>query len=421
MRSLNRVGYISILCAGVLLVLTSQWLYVGAFLGPVTAPDVIAVATIALAAFQWIRSPKAQRLNKWQRIFLAAALLTWICVGMTTAIRFSYAEAAWLLLGALLVFSLLKPPDFHHTRQATNFLLGGVAALCLITLVSEAAGLTNSWYGDLPGLMQWEKENYWIPVAELLDLDGRWAGPFDHPGRAGIAGAVILVWGFVNRGFSAAFFIAAGLFILVLAGSNTGYLAAASGVVIAAWFQFQVRVTWLPRWLPFLLVLLGFVGLIAILVGPNLTLTGRTTVWPTYLELWRSSPWLGIGDAGIIIAQRADLLPAWAYHAHNSWLDVMARNGLIALMGALVAASGAVLASVKAASRGRPEAFALVTTLLVASITQPALVWLFPAVPMAVFVLAVLLSTPQAPSPQSSSITQTAVEPSGRMSTSDQG
>ena len=177
MRSLNRVGYISILCAGVLLVLTSQWLYVGAFLGPVTAPDVIAVATIALAAFQWIRSPKAQRLNKWQRIFLAAALLTWICVGMTTAIRFSYAEAAWLLLGALLVFSLLKPPDFHHTRQATNFLLGGVAALCLITLVSEAAGLTNSWYGDLPGLMQWEKENYWIPVAELLDLDGRWAGP----------------------------------------------------------------------------------------------------------------------------------------------------------------------------------------------------------------------------------------------------
>ena len=115
---------------------------------------------------------------------------------------------------------------------------------------------------------------------------------------------------------------------------------------------------------------------------------------------------------GILLAQRADLLPAWAYHAHNSWLDVMARNGLIALVGALVATSGAVVASMKAASRGRPEAFALVTTLLAASITQPALVWLFPAVPMVVFVLAVLLATPQEPSPQSSSMPETAAESS---------
>ena len=358
MRSLNRVGYISILCTGVLLVLTSQWLYVGAFLGPVTGPDVIAVVTIGLAAFQWIRSSKNQQLGRWQQIFFAAAVLTWILVAMTTAIRFSYAEAAWLLLGALLVFSLLKPPDLQHTRQAINVLLVGVAALCLISVASEATGLTSSWYGDLPGLMQWERENYWIPLADLFDLDGRWAGPFDHPGRAGIAGAVIVVWGFVNRGLSAAFFIAAGLFILVLAGSNTGYLAAASGVVIAAWFKLQVRMTWLPRWLPFLLVLVGFVGLIAIIVGPNLTLTGRTTVWPTYLELWRSSPWLGIGDVGILLAQRADLLPAWAYHAHNSWLDVMARNGLIALIGALVATSGASPRRANSAAAASPTSMA---------------------------------------------------------------
>jgi O-antigen ligase len=134
---------------------------------------------------------------------------------------------------------------------------------------------------------------------------------------------------------------------------------------------------------------------VLVVVGPNIGLSGRTTIWPTYLDLWRGSPWTGVGDAGVGAALSDGRLPAWAYHAHNSWLDLLARHGVVVLAFSAVAIVAAVMAALPDAIAGRAASLALLAVLLTASLTQPVVGWLVPTVPAVVLVLAVMFAQPR--------------------------
>ena len=175
---------------------------------------------------------------------------------------------------------------------------------------------------------------YWIPLADLVGIDGRWAGPFDHPGRSGQAGAIVLVWGITRIGSAPgrASWLS-GLAMVLLAGSNTAYLAAAAGacVVLAAWGL--RRVGPLPRW-----VAHRPAASSACSCSPS---SSSARTWgspaarpsgPPTSSLWQELAVDRGGEAGIAQAITDGRLPAWAYHAHNSWLDLLARNGVLALV-----------------------------------------------------------------------------------------
>lgn len=384
---------------GILLLLLLGAVVSGLAVGPTYLADIVAIATLLAMVVLWAVSRPTAHLGTAQRVFLAGGFLAWaVCVVKVLTGGFP-TQPALLLMGAMLGLALLRPPDARASGWLLDVLAVGVSAVSLVVLLMEVVGLKGSWYDELQlgDLLTMERSMYWTPLADLLGLDGRWAGPFDHPGRAGQVGALILVWGLTRRGWVRPVLVAAGALFVLLAGSNTAYLSVAVGLALLVVVTALRRFGQLPRWLARVAIagaLLAVVLLLVVIVGPNTGLTGRTTIWPTYLELWRSSPWTGVGDVGIGAAQHAGLLPAWAYHAHNSWLDLLVRYGVPALVLSVVAIGGAAVATVGYARRGSAGPLAVLAVLLVASITQPMIVWLLPTIPMTMLVLAVLASGP---------------------------
>jgi O-antigen ligase len=103
---------------------------------------------------------------------------------------------------------------------------------------------------------------------------------------------------------------------------------------------------------------------------------------------------VGVGEVGIAQALVSEDLPTWAYHAHNSWLDLLARYGVVVLMAALVALVGALVTTAARAISGAVAPLAILITLLVGSIAQPILTWTLPTMWVTALVLVVLAAGP---------------------------
>jgi O-antigen ligase len=121
--------------------------------------------------------------------------------------------------------------------------------------------------------------------------------------------------------------------------------------------------------------------------------SGRTTVWPEFVRLWGTDRILGVGQAGIDELIDAGVLPDWAHHAHNVALDTLVRYGVVGLAVMVVAFASAVFIVWKSARSGRVAGLALVVMLIVGGLADTILHWRYLTTPMAVLLLAVLMST----------------------------
>lgn len=389
-------GYLSVIALGVPVLLLIDQLARGRSIGEVYVVDVVAITTLVLVIGLglWCRSDT--RLARAQLVFLAAGFVAWALSTLLFVTRGSLTQPALMLLGVLLGLVLLRPPSPKQAVWAMDLLVGAVVVVALVALVLEASGMRQSWYGNLglTDLLAIERDLYWIPLADLVGIDGRWAGPFDHPGRSGQAGAIVLVWGITRTGPRRIVFVLSGLAMVLLAGSNTAYLAAAAGACLVLAVRGLHRIGPLPRWVLLSLPVLGLIALAVIVIGPNTHLTGRASVWPVYAGLWQDSPWTGIGEEGILAAIADGRLPTWAYHAHNSWLDLLVRTGVFALVAGVVAMGAAVVAAWGSAVRRQIAPLALIVALLVGSMAQPIIVWMLPTFMMVTLILAVLMAGP---------------------------
>lgn len=100
------------------------------------------------------------------------------------------------------------------------------------------------------------------------------------------------------------------------------------------------------------------------------TLTGRTAIWETTLDTWRSSPWFGYGPTLWDVDFRIThgVLAAW--HAHNQFIQALGEAGLVGLL-ALVLYVGALLGyGIKFASETGGVSLALVLLMLIRSISE---------------------------------------------------
>ncbi len=77
----------------------------------------------------------------------------------------------------------------------------------------------------------------------------------------------------------------------------------------------------------------------------NFSVIERLAHWIAALRMWEMSPWLGVGPGNYAAVYPQVRLPRWEDplgHAHNTYLNVLAENGLIGLTAYLVLWTGVV-------------------------------------------------------------------------------
>jgi len=123
-------------------------------------------------------------------------------------------------------------------------------------------------------------------------------------------------------------------------------------------------------------------------------MTGREAFWPAFLELWKSSPIVGVGGSGIAVS--GGITQQWG-HAHSMFVDELARYGLVGFItqfGAL--AIGLGIAAVTA-WRGRPAALAVLGAYLVSGVTDQRNYWITPTATGFLAIMAVMAAAADRP------------------------
>ena len=159
-------------------------------LGEVDVAQVIAVALGGVGLALWVRCRSAVRLGRLQRVFLGCVLAVWILTMALSIVRSPIPLPSALLTGLLVVLVWAKPPSTRSAGRALDVLAWSLVLAAILTVAAEAFGLVDSWYAqlDLWDLLAFERSSYWLPLADVVGIDGRWAGPFIHPNRAGPVG-----------------------------------------------------------------------------------------------------------------------------------------------------------------------------------------------------------------------------------------
>ncbi len=298
-----------------------------------------AVAIASLAMLVDRRRLAALAAPWWLALFGLAALSVAIAPEAGDALRsFMFTTVAVISVAAFL--SLPRSADSY--------------ALALLVAASAVLGLSFAGLVLLPD----------AAVHQSFEVEsehaGLWRGLFAHKNIAGPVMACLAFVGFYLflRGsrLAGGLIMAAALLFVMNTGSKT-----AAGLI-----PLTVAVVFLPRLLglraaaPLIvaaglvlgalatvgIVLIEPIGRLAALHAPDLTYTGRLTLWEYAAEMIAQRPWTGYGYESFWehVPNRVSVLhfdQAWdvrnSVHAHNGYLDIALGMGLPALLVALFA------------------------------------------------------------------------------------
>ena len=363
--------------------------------GALSPALVLSIGIVLASAVLWWRYPCRISPSASLRLFLGAVMGLWLVAFIVAASRGESASIRLFILLFLLAALWLKPPTEDAAVRATVALGWTIVGATVLAVVLQATGVVPSWYEryDLQELAEGDRTFYWLPLAEVLGIDARWAGPFVHPNLAGPLGAALLVFGLTRSGVTRVAFSVTGAGILLLTGSRNSLVAGAAGVLVVVIAWWLLRPGRLPRWLRVILAAVPVVAMLAVLYLRDSGFSGRTTVWPEYVRLWADGPVFGVGQEGIDRLIDAGVLPGWAHHAHNVALDTLVRYGIVGLAVMLVAFGAGLVIVWSAARAGRVAGLALLVMLIVGGMADTILRWSYLTTPMALLLLAVLIST----------------------------
>lgn len=294
-----------------------------------------------------------------------------------------------LLYVPTLLLLWLKPPTREEAWRAVLTFAWGVSVVLVATRVLEMAGVI-AIKSQPQALIEWDSERYFLPLNDLLGIDGRWPGPFGHNGDTAMMGALLVVLALARWSRSSWFFLFVGGATLLLTNGRASLGAAVAGLVLMAMFTRSKPWALVPSWLR---VALGgcVLGASAIIMFSRPTgLTGRDEIWPAFLELWRESPWVGAGGEGI--ASGGAIVQKFG-HAHSLYIDELARWGLAGFVTQFAAIGLGLAIAARAAGSGCPGPLAVILTYLITGITEPRNNWISPSAPALLFILMVTLAT----------------------------
>jgi len=340
------------------------------------------------AVILWIFAPWNVNMSKRLLSFVSLLIMTWLVVLITSILHGDiFSHSVWTY-APILILLVFKSPSLDQCRFAFVFTGWLIVVVLTATRLYEMLGIIDIAYiGE--GLIGFEQQNYWLPLGGSLGPEYRWPGPMGHNAMTGVMGAYLVVMGASLRRFSGLVFVIVGVLTLLLTSSRVAFVAAVIGFAIVLLLgnnRISLKVQWQIRAL-----IVGVIAItaavVALIASPNLT--GRSSYWPAFYDLWLESPWIGVGNSGKVLA---DPLISQT-NAHNIFLDVLTMYGVIPLLTMSAALLLVFLASAKAARSNRILPLAVVTVFLVVGLTQSDHGWIVPSEPWWLLVLAAFMAS----------------------------
>lgn len=342
----------------------------------------------ALALAFWSLDPWRVARPKLLRVFFVLLAILWAWEMLLTVVHGDpYVYGVWLY-PLLIMMLFLKVPSRQEVRRSLLFAGWIFSALIIGTRILEIQGVMAE-AAISSDLLEFEMENYWLPLSGWLGPDGRWVGPFFHNSQTGNVAAYLVVLGVVLRNRSSPVFILVGTLTLLLTSSRTSMVAAAVGAgvaVLIGQYRWNRRIAW-PVRMGAAGALAAFAALVALWSSPNLT--GRDVYWGYYWDLWRSSPWIGVGITG-----RGSGSPEFFdVNGHNLAIDALGTYGIVAaVLVVLILALSLTMAALSARS-GEFIPIAVIITYSTIGLAQSDYNWTVVSVPWLMLLLPVLLAS----------------------------
>lgn len=337
----------------------SPGVYIPFFMFPITL-------VLWLVCREW-----AER-NGWTFIFLAGLGVSWAVHFAIIRIHGDlYVHALWLFLPVVALL-LMKPPTWRAARQTLHVLAWCIVGVAAVTFFLERVGALPPSFPEDAEVLAWQQSRYWLPLQDLLGVEGRWPGPFGANQKTAFLAVVVIVIGFTNVGWRRWVLALSGVIILLLTGSRGGFFALLVGLFFLAAFsrnRMMERVPAVFRVGAAVTILLGVS--FAILNQSGLGLTGRSDLWAGFLSLWQSSPVIGVGQVGIssspVIVTWMD--PSWM-DAHSIYVQQITRYGIAGSVFAFGTLLVGTAAALLAAFRRWALPLAVISSYLAAGVTD---------------------------------------------------
>lgn len=344
--------------------------------------SIVALWGAADSIIRWLRS--AERLFSLRLVLILAFALLWATQIASPALLGRHPSFQTYWVYALPVGIGLLCLDARASLQTLLWFRDAQVLFCVLSLL-----LALVW-PDLALQRDYEQG--------FIDGLPRLAGLAPHPiSLAGVAATtwVVLLYFPYAQPWLQRLALWSCVGVVVLAQSKTVWLILALALPMVLAYQRRLP-TWrrlsegAPRaWvlglygLMFVGTLLGLAWVVSGEVGTRLTsflassegaqllsLTGRDRIWAVALEEWRQDPVFGYGMPLFDEAHRAAVRMGAATHAHNQFVDSLARAGLVGLLGALAYLLVIVAAAYRVAKPSRGLSLALLVILLGFSITE---------------------------------------------------
>lgn len=395
--------YLSALAIGIVTAAWSNYLWyeIPIFKGQ-SAAILTMFVTFGLSFVLWLALKPRARATGALAWFLALLTLAWLAHVFLYRFHGDAFNYTALLYAPILFMFWWKPPSGAETWLAINGFAWGVSVVLVITRVLEMTQ-TIPIKNQLQGLIDFDQERYFLPLNDLMGIDGRWPGPFGHNADTAMMGALLIVIAFAAWSRASWVFLIVGSIVLVLTNGRASIGAAGAGLIVMFVFT---RTGVIARIRPSIRIGLGscllVLGAVAMFARPS-GLTGRQAIWPAFLELWWQSPWVGVG--GIGIAQGNEIAQRYG-HAHSLYIDELARWGLVGFVTQFAALGLGLFIAARAAGLGHAGPLAVMVAYFITGITEPRNNWIAPSATGFLMILMVLAGAgylrrrdPYSPSP----------------------
>ena len=382
-------AYLSTLLVGSVLALWAGYLWPGQPIFKGQSPALlVGIVSIVLASVIWLLLGSRTQTRGTLTWFLAMLGVTWIT--FLALYRFHGDAFTYSAFGLPLVLFLLwrKPPSVREGISSLQSFAWAVVFVIIATLLLEWLGIIPAKYQHWQ-IIRFDETFYWLPLNDLLGIEGRWPGPFGHNGYTAMMGAflILIAAGFWTR--SSWSFLTVGIFTLFVTAGRASIGAALAGLVIIGMLSPSKRLSRVPKTLRISVgVAVLLAGLFALLSG-RAGLTGRQNIWPAFFDLWETSPWVGVGSEAI--ASSGGTIGQYG-HAHSLYLDILARYGLVTLTVVIVSLGIGMWIALRASLRGLPGPLALITAYLIIGVTEPRNDWLHPGMLVLMVITSVMIA-----------------------------
>jgi hypothetical protein len=310
--------------------------------------------------------------NIWLSVFLGGLAVSWCIQYLLIRIHGDlYIHSVWLFLPVLAMI-WWKPPTWSSAWNVLRVLAVSAVLVMAITFALEKLDLIPQFLAEGSTAPAFESENYWLPLMDIMQLDGRWHGPFGYASKTAFISAFVLLVGLVDKGWGRWILVAAGSVGLLLTGSRGAYLALAAAIGVVLLFARGGPIGRINIWLRLVVGAVGFFLVSFLLFTQGaLGLTGREPLWSGFLNIWRESIWLGVGQSGIASSPRIVewMEPSWM-DAHSIYVQELTKGGVLGFASVFTVVAIGLFVAFLAAIRGFSLPFAIITVYLVAGMTD---------------------------------------------------